>query len=129
PQAANRPYAMLNLAQVLYLQAEVLEGKDDQASYVLGEADSVLRQLSNHHPAFAQISEAMYLHGNVLQRMSRPGDALLVWKNLAITGDPTKYNVYGHLKVGDYEFEHERPTAALERYYAALKILDTLKLE
>lgn len=127
PGAPNRPYVLLNLAQVLNTIGDItLVENDNSGTFAKNEALQYLLDLNSRHPDFAQIEQANYLRAVILETMDRPEDAFVVWRSLANLASSTIYGVRAGIASGDYYFRREQAARAMEYYQRALKLLDSI---
>lgn len=122
--ADNRPYVMLNLAQVLGLVGDQLAKREDSAgAYARNEALTILRDIEEDFPAFAYREQAGYLRAVILESLDRQDDALLAWQSMAATAKATIYGVHARVAVGDHMWQRERAADAMKAYEQALALL------
>jgi hypothetical protein len=120
----NRPYVMLNLAQILNLIGINLQSTDQAAgAYSFDEALTVLADLERSFPGFDQRDAALYLRALIYESRDQEDQAVESWKILASVAKSSVYGVYASLAVGDHHFKNEQPAKALIKYKAALDLL------
>lgn len=125
PGAPNRPYVLLNLAQVLNMIGDIsLKDNKNSGTFAKSEALEYLVDINNRHSDFSQIEQANYLRAVTLETMDREDDAFIVWRALAANGSSTIYGVRAAVASGDYHFRREQAANAVEYYKSALVILD-----
>lgn len=127
PGAPNRPYVLLNLAQVLNMIGDImLVDNNNSGTFAKNEALQYLLDISNRHPDFAQIEQANYLRAVILETMDRSDDAFAVWRTLANLASSTIYGVRAAMASGDYYFRKEQAANATEYYKKALSLLSKI---
>ena len=122
PDAANRPFVLLNLAQILSL---IGENSADTAggTFAKNEALALLKEIESNHQGFVHREDAMYLRATILESMQRSEEAQKTWQALAKSGQSTIYAVHANIAVGDFLFEQGDAAAALRNFEAAEGIL------
>lgn len=122
--ADNRPYVMLNLAQILGMIGDQLAKKDENAgAFNRNEALTLLRDLTEQFPNFPYREQAGYLRAVVLESLDRQDDALSAWQTLAASAKTTIYGVHARIAVGDHMWQRERAAEATKAYQRALELL------
>lgn len=122
--AANRPYVMLNLAQIQNLIGDHLtKGDADAGTFAKSEALALLREIEESFRNFSHREQALYLRAVVLESMDREDEALGAWQSLAATAKDSIYGVHANIAVGDHMWTRERPAEAVAAYKKALKLL------
>lgn len=123
PNASNRPYVLLNLAQMYgelaSLQASRADGSDKKSRL---EAISILKSIEENHKAFQHSAEALYLRANLLEANGDSEGAAAIWKRLAETGSD-RFTLYGNIAAGDGEFDRANPEKAIKYYERAKTLL------
>ncbi len=122
--AENRPYVMLNLAQILSMIGDQLsKGDSNSGTFAKSEALAMLGDLDRNYPGFAYREQTLYLRAVVLESMERNDDALAAWQALASTARSTIYGVHARVAAGDHLFQRERAGDAMRSYQKALELL------
>jgi len=130
PDAENRPFVMLNLAQVLNMLGEHYALNDkDAGKDAKADALMLLRDIENNHKNFDQREKALYLRALLLEAANQREQAQDVWKILAAIAQKSMYGVHARLAVGDNYFQIENPAAAMRYYQSALELLPTVSTE
>jgi hypothetical protein len=126
PTAANRPYVLLNLAQMYgelsSLQDSIADGNAKQSRQA---ALSILKNLEESHKTFAYGTDALHLRATLLEVNGEQKAAAEIWKKLAATGND-RFTLYGNIAAGDGEFENASPELAIKFYEKAKQILGEL---
>lgn len=123
PDADNKPYVLLNLAQILAIAADHQDrhGPDDHAgSANREEALSLLRDLDKEFPSFPMKDQGLYLRALLLESEGRKNDARVAWETLAKDAKPTRYTLYALIALGDHAFQEGRAGDAMQAYEKAL---------
>jgi hypothetical protein len=130
PEAENRPYVLLNLAQINFLIGSHLGASDDSAgSFARSEALAQLKEIEQHFTGFPYREQAFYLRAVVLDSMSRPDEALAAWQALAAIARNSIHGVYARLAVGDHYFARDLASEALPAYKKAVELLGAIEVE
>ena len=124
PTADNRPYVMMNLAQIQNLIGDHLAKSDSNAgTFAKSEALALLRDIEDHFPTFTHREQAHYLRAVVLESLDRQDEALAAWQSLSTTAKTTIYGVHARVALGDHLFMRERAAEAVKAYQMALELL------
>ena len=130
PNVENRPYVLLNLAQINFLIGSKLATTDEIASsFAKTEAISQLKEIEQNFPGFSYREQAFYLRAIILDSMNRPDEALVVWNALAGIARESIYGIYAHLAVGDHYFARDLASEALPSYKKAVELLTQIEVE
>lgn len=122
--AENRPYVMLNLAQILGMIGDHLAKSDENAgTFTRNEALTILRDLTEQYANFPYREQAGYLRAVILESLDRQDDALAAWQTLAASAKATIYGVHARIAVGDHMWQRERAAEAMKAYQRALELL------
>lgn len=125
PGAPNRPYVLLNLAQVLNMIGDImLKDNKNSGTFSKSEALEYLVDINNRHSDFSQVEQANYLRAVILETMDRPDDAFIVWRALSANSSSTIYGVRAAVASGDYYFRKEQAADAVGYYRNALVLLE-----
>ena len=81
PQAHNRPYVYLNLAQILSKIADLKESMGEDGSSYTQEALAVLDELEKSVPEFEKREATLYLKGLLLSKLGADKTASATGKN------------------------------------------------
>jgi hypothetical protein len=128
PNAPNRPYVLLNLAQVLSMIGDIMTKENiNSGTFAKSEALEYLLDINARHSDFAQIEQANYLRATILETMDRSDDAFVVWRALANAAANTIYGVHASVASGDYYFRREQAADAVPYYQKALALLDKIE--
>ncbi len=123
PNAANRPFVLLNLAQMYGELASLqVERGDESDKKSRSAAVAILKSIDENHKAFQHSGEALYLRANLLEANGDSEGASQVWKRLAENGSD-RFTTYGNIAAGDGEFERANPEAAIKYYEKAKQLL------
>jgi hypothetical protein len=124
PNAENRPYVMLNLAQILNMLADHYSLDDVNAgSFTKNDALILLKDIEDDYKRFEQREKTLYLRALILESLNKREEAQTVWKILAAIAKKSLYGVHARLAVGDNYFRIENPAAAMRYYQGALELL------
>jgi tetratricopeptide (TPR) repeat protein len=124
PDADNRPFVMLNLAQIMNMIGDQMNKEEESAgNFAKNEALGLLSELERNYKAFSEREKGQYLRAIILESMDRVDEAVAVWKGLAATAKSTIYGVHAHVALGDYYFNRERAADATVSYKKALDLL------
>jgi hypothetical protein len=127
PSAPNRPFVLLNLAQVLSMIGDIMAKENiNSGTFAKSEALEYLLDINARHSDFAQIEQANYLRATILETMDRSDDALIVWRALSNTASNTIFGVHASVASGDYFFRKERAAEAVPYYQKALVLLEKI---
>jgi hypothetical protein len=130
PDAENRPYVLLNLAQINFLIGSHLGASDESAgSFAKSEALAQLKEIEQRFTGFPYREQAFYLRAVVLDSMSRPDEALAAWQALAAIARNSIHGVYARIAVGDHYFSRDLASEALPAYKKAVELLGTIEVE
>jgi hypothetical protein len=126
PKASNRPYVLLNLAQ-MYSELASLQKNigDGNAKSSRNSALNVLKTIEESHKTFAYRTDALYLRATLLEANDEPRTAGEIWRKLAATGED-RFSFYGNIASGDGAFESGDPEQAINNYERAKTILAAL---
>lgn len=119
PDADNRPGVLINLSQVLFLLYEQFDKDQDYLTESLRYLDQVLEKFSEHQ----RIDLVFYLKAQILTKLNRMNESLIVWKKLAHSRISSVYHVYAHMAIGDQYFYKQNAIEAANHYKKALKDL------
>jgi hypothetical protein len=126
PNATNRPYVMINLAQMHAELASLLKSiGDDRAVNHRKLALDLLKTIDEAHKSFAYSTDALYLRATVLEASQESSAAQTIWRKLASTGSD-RYTLHANIVVGDLEFENANPDKAINFYQKASSLLADL---
>lgn len=130
PNAENRPYALLNLAQINFLIGSQLAKTDEIAgSFAKTEAVAQLKEIEQNYAAFPYREQAFYLRAIILDSMNRPDEALAAWQALASIARESLYGVYAQIAVGDHYFSRDLASEALPAYKKAVNLLAQIRVD
>ena len=130
PNAENRPYVLLNLAQVLYLLSENIV-KDENRNTInqyQEEAISLLDEIREGYTHFSKWDYALFLQANIYSTLGQNQKSFKTWSKIASKTHQSIYHVYAHTAIGDHYFYQENPHRALINYEKALVLLRHLKV-
>jgi hypothetical protein len=126
--ADNKPFVMLNLAQILNLIGDHRQGQDESAgTFAKNEALALLTEIEKSYRDFASRDQALYLRALILESLDRDEEALTAWQSLAASGGSTLYGLYARVAAGDHLFKRDRPAEAMQLYQKALTLLPDVK--
>ena len=124
PKETNRPFVLLDLAQILNLIADASQKSDHSgAMNYRTHALATLRDLATDYPDFVYRDQALYLRAVILEALDQDDEALAAWKTLASSARSTLYGVHARVAVGDHYFKRETPREAMIAYQEALQTL------
>ena len=124
PSAGNRPYVVLNLAQVLNLLGTTLDEQDQQAgNFAKTEALAYLREIDEKYPTFDHRDEASYLRATILEELGRQTEAKGIWRKLAGSNMGTLHAAHANIALGDREFEAGNAKESLKLFEKAADII------
>lgn len=126
PQAHNRPYVYLNLAQILSKIADLKESMGEDGSSYTQEALAVLDELEKSVPEFEKREATLYLKGLLLSKLGADKTAVRNWQKLSVIAKNSLYGVHAKIAVGDYLFKTEKPIESLRSYKSALSLLRSI---
>jgi hypothetical protein len=126
PDAANRPFVLLNLAQILSMIGEQTAANAG-GSFAKNEALALLKEIEASHQGFVHRDDAMYLRATILESMQRSDEAQKTWQALAKNGGNSIYAVHANIAVGDLLFEQGDAAAALRSFEKAQDLLTRLE--
>lgn len=129
-QAENRPFVILNLAQVLYLLSENIN-KDDNRNTISAyqeEAINLLNEIRQNYPHFSKWDYALFLQANIYSTLGQKEKSFKTWVKIASRTHQSIYHVYAHTAMGDHDFYQENPHRAVINYEKALAILKHIKV-
>jgi len=125
PSATNRPFVLLNLAQILdMIGAELSQRGASGDGFARTEALSLLKEIEDVYPGFVHREDAQYLRATILEALDRKDEALRVWTVLATTGSQSIYAVHANIAAGDHSFEIGDAVAALRFFERGVAILE-----
>lgn len=101
PDAENRPYVMLNLAQILNMLAESRPRSNDVGNQYRQQALAILKEITTEFPAFDKRAETLYLRAIIFESLNFNRDAQAIWRTLASAENQNIYTVYANLALGD----------------------------
>ncbi len=128
--ADNRPFVMLNLAQIHNLIGDHLQKGDANAgTFAKSEALALLRDIEEQYPTFVYREQAHYLRAVVLESLDRDDEALTAWQSLAATAKTSLHGVHARVALGDHLFMRERAAEAVKAYDKALELLPDVDAE
>jgi len=128
PNADNRPYVMLNLAQILNtLGDQKAKGDADSGVFDKNEALGLLKDLAETYKAFPLREQAQYLRAVIFESLERSDDALAAWRALAATSQNSLYVLRARVAVGDHLFTRDRPGDAMRSYQKARALLKSVE--
>jgi len=128
PNAPNRPFVLLNLAQVLSMIGDIMTKENiNSGTFAKSEALEYLLDINARHSDFIQIEQANYLRATILETIDRSDDAFIVWRALANTASSTIYGVHASMASGDYYFRKEQAANAVPYYQKALALLEKIE--
>jgi tetratricopeptide (TPR) repeat protein len=131
PDAENKPYVLLNLAQILAIIADHHDRNDPEGnagSSSRDEALSLLRDLEKEYPNFTMKDQGLYLRALLLEAENRHKEASIAWQTLARQPNPTRYGIYASVALGDHAFREGRAGDAMSSYEKALAQIDAAGL-
>ena len=124
PNAANKPFVILNMAQVLNLLGTILDEQDNKAgNFAKTEALAYLRDIDESFPAFVHRDEASYLRATILEELGRKNEARPIWKKLSASDRPSLHAAHANIALGDFEFEAGNAKEALALFERAAAIM------
>lgn len=124
PNASNRPYVMLNLAQVLNLLADLTNAENKKLSIKYKtESLEILGKIEEDYLDFSKLDATYYLHALILESIKQKEDALKVWRSLARRNYQSLFAVHANVAIGDHLFEATEPKGSLKYYQTAQAIL------
>ncbi|MCX6118143.1 MAG: hypothetical protein NT027_11420 [Proteobacteria bacterium] len=141
-QASNRPYVLLNLAQVLAekfsIEKEsdfrIAKGKDTRQ-----RALAVLKELVDIHPEFEYLNEANYHRAILLESLGLSVEASKIWISLANAVKQDRFCLHANLAAGDISFSdgdavsalafYERANDILRKNIESRKVIDELRIQ
>ncbi|MFK7825393.1 MAG: hypothetical protein AB8G05_14660 [Oligoflexales bacterium] len=128
--AENRPYVLLNLAQVLYLLSENINQEENNSTLTgyQEEAINLLNEIRDNFPLFLKWDYALFLQANIYSTLGQKQKSFRSWKILASKTHQSIYHVYAHTAIGDHYFYQENPHRAVINYEKALALLRHLKI-
>lgn len=130
PSANNRPFVLLNLAQVNFLIAnKQTELDSDSGSFLKDEAISYLKEIDENFRGFVYREKAQYLRAIILKSTNRPDEALAVWESLVSSKRNVAPVYYAHIAIGDHYFSRDMPGQAAKAYKRAVDLLEKLDIE
>lgn len=130
PTASNRPYVLLNLAQMLSELASLQHDVNPtEAGLNRQKALTMLKEAETRFPDFEYKNDAMYNRAILLESIQERDAALVVWRVLAQTQRSDRYALHANLAVGDWEFENANPENALKYYDKAQEHLSHIDPE
>ena len=128
--ASNRPFVMLNLAQIHNLIGNHYVNVDNNASmFAKNESLAILREIDESFPDFELNEQVLYLRAIILESLKQEEDALLVWKILAGKAAKSIHGVHARIAVGDHYFREEKITSALAYYNNAFSLLNKVETD
>lgn len=128
--ADNRPFVMMNLAQIQNLIGDHLAKQDANAgTFAKSEALALLKDIEDKYPTFAYREQAFYLRAIVLESLDRQDEALAAWQALSATSRSTLYGVHARVALGDHLFMRERAADAMKAYEKALELLPDVQAD
>jgi hypothetical protein len=124
PDASNRPFVMLNLAQIFNILGDHYRELDAESGTTYKtQALLILGDLAKEFPRFEKAEEARYLRAIIFTDLDQKESAYRIWQRLADEGRPTLYTVHAMVALGDVDFAKERAPEALASYRSAAKLL------
>ena len=128
--AENRPFVILNLAQVLYLLSENINNTESKGTITAyqEEAISLLNEIREDFPRFSKWDYALFLQANIYSTLGQKEKSFKTWVKIASKTHQSIYHVYAHTAMGDHYFYRENPHRAVINYEKALVILRHLKI-
>jgi hypothetical protein len=130
PRATNRPYVLLNLAQMYAELAGLQEGLGQNESGLSHQKSlALLKEIEQTFPDFENKTEALYLRAIHLEKLNRPEDALVVWRSLAQSQRVDRYTLHANLACGDFEFQHGNAADALRYYERAGTMVNSVSID
>ena len=130
PNASNRAYVMLNLAQMVAELGSLQESLDTaRASASRQKSLTILKELADKFPDFEYRNDAYYLRASLLEANNQTDAALAIWRTLAKSTVEDRYALHANLAAGDWEFDHASPEKALAYYERAQGILGKIDQE
>ena len=126
PNATNRPYVLLSLAQMHGELASLQKSLGDEKA--IGNrkvALDLLKTIDDIHKTFTYKTDALYLRATLLEASEEPRAAIEIWRKLANTG-ADRYTLHANIVVGDQEFENANPDKAIANYQKASALLADL---
>lgn len=130
PNANNRPFVLLNLAQINFLIGNKLAQSDaESGSYAKDEAINYLKEIEDNHKGFVYREQAQYLRAIILESIDRPDEALAVWEAITASGRDVGPVFYAYVAIGDHYFSRDLSSKAVPAYQRAMKVLEKLDLE
>jgi hypothetical protein len=122
--APNRPYVLLNLAQILSILGDHLnEVSESSGGFSKSEALALLEEIERNYTAFPHFDDALYLQAITLESLTREDDSVRAWTKLTKRPNPTVFVSFAHLALGDKAFDREDPKKAAKHYLASLEVL------
>ena len=127
-EAHNKPFVILNKAQILHKIAIHMRKSDAQggSSYDM-QALTYLVDLEKEYPRFEKIEEALYLKALIQQSLNQPQSAYETWLKLGRRSRGNLYGVHANIAVGDFLFNKERSIEALKYYKRAYRHIKAIK--
>lgn len=127
PDAPNRPYIIMNLAQILSrLGDHYQEVNSKSAREYKRESLLLLGDLAKEYPQFDQLDETLYLRALIFSDLDQEESAQRIWKQLASRKSGSLYVVHAYIALGDIEFRKEQAKEAFNFYRQAIQRLEKL---
>ncbi|MFW7380170.1 MAG: tetratricopeptide repeat protein [Oligoflexus sp.] len=127
PNAPNRAYVLLNLAQIInrlgdhHLEMEPGAGKEYKKESLL-----ILGDLAKDYPQFDRADETLYLRALIFTDLNQEESAQRVWQRLSQQKSASLYVVHAHIALGDLDFQKERAKESFQAYRRAISLLEKL---
>ena len=129
PNAENRPFVMLNLAQMQnYLADLYAEINPESGDEYKKMALLTLGDLAKDFPDFQHSNASQYLRAVLFKDLNQEESAQRVWKSLCISRRSDLYQAYGCVALGDHAFGKEDAEEALKQYKRAKQIIKQQRL-
>ena len=121
PQASNRPYVLLNLAQMLHLAAKTAEDSS-QKMRLNSEAVDYLKEIELSHRDFYNRPDALYLQTIIARELN---DEALLQSSLTQLADApgaTLFSAIAAIDLGDLAYNQQNIPEALDKYLKAERL-------
>ncbi|MCB9227997.1 MAG: tetratricopeptide repeat protein [Deltaproteobacteria bacterium] len=118
PDAENRPFVLMNLAQILYLLHEYTEIKDEY----LKESLLVLEQIDQNFTDFDHYAQALFLIAQIYSIQGNKEKSLNYWKKIISLSKNSVFHIFAYTALGDEFFYQKKAELASQYYHKALEI-------